>query len=186
MKNLEIKRADKIDRVSFPTNFSPLQLNDSALSLFRDFREYSPSSVLKNFSANEAEKFMANSHAEICLVMDRDEKFIGLISMEDLSKQELVRWVSNGYHRDELTVRDLMHGKDELHTLLYSDVEKASVGDIIDLLKFGGLHYLLIQDDETSELRGVIASSEIQRRLNKPIHIGTGSDFVKIFKAIHP
>ena len=136
-------------------------------------------------SAVEAQKFMLQSHVRLNIVVDENNHFLGLLSLDDLTSQEIIKHVSKGDSRDELLVTDFMKPKKELQAFNYSAIEKASIMDVVQALKLKGQQHCLVVDFEENKIRGIISASDISRKLKLPLDIRNNSSFVSIFNVLH-
>jgi len=105
------------------------------------------------------------------IVVDHDNKFKGIISLDTLNKMTILQKTTGGVNRNDLDMSEFMTKKHELKALDYSDVTKATIGHIIFTLKEVGEPHCLVVDRETHRIRGVFSACEIAKQLNMPIVI---------------
>lgn len=104
---------------------------------------------------------MINAHARLKLVVDHNNVFLGIISLDDLSEQEIMEKAAVGYDRSCLMVTDLMKPKQSLRVFDYSELAFASIRDVINKMGNFGQPYCLVADRSRHHIRGIISASEI-------------------------
>lgn len=82
---------------------------------------------------------------------------------------------------DELLVTEIMVPREELQAFDYNQISTAKVSDIVRLLQENNLHHMLVIDQELHHIRGLIAASDLARKLNQPIEIHKRPSFSQIF-----
>lgn len=184
MRGLPLYSADPNCDLAWPEITHEITLNSSALEIFTDFKIVKPLLVQSTASALEAEKLMQHAHVRLKMVVDSNNHFAGIISLDDLHSQEVMKKVVAGYSREDLTIADFMTPKDKLKTFEYSDIEHATISDIIETLKLAGQQHCLVVEREAHRVRGVISASDIARKLKLPINIVIDSSFANIFKTV--
>lgn len=185
MKVLEFYSPDPSARLVWPDHSGSITLHSPALSVFTDFRQHQPLVVNAQCDADEAERLMQQAHVRLKLVVDGDGQFLGLVSLADLDSQEKIKKVAEGYRRNELTVADFMRPRDSLRVLSYQQLAEAQVGDVVEALRLTPDQHCLVIDFGNHEIRGVISSSDMARRLKLPLDINRHSSFVSIFSALY-
>jgi CBS-domain-containing membrane protein len=87
MKNLPLHNIDFIDTLAWPTTELFITAKTSALSILTDFTQHRPLVIRSNVKAVELEKLMKQSHVKMKLVIDDNDKFVGLVTLYDLSEE---------------------------------------------------------------------------------------------------
>jgi CBS domain-containing protein len=185
MKKLDLYSVDNIDSLAWPTRPQLISVDSSALEVFTDFRITQPLIIEEHTSAIDAQKFMLQAHVRLKIVVDDDNNFLGLLSLDDLNSQEIIKQVSQGDCREELVVTDFMRPRKSLQAFNYAAIEKASIMDVIQALKSTGQQHCLVVDFKENKIRGIISASDISRKLKLPLDIGMNSSFVSIFNILH-
>ena len=98
MKTLSLFNLDAVDQLVQPTDFTETSLNSPALSVLSDFKHNQPTMIEGNTSATQALQMMQLEHCQLKLVVDADERMLGLIHIEQLSEQALLRQVIQGIY----------------------------------------------------------------------------------------
>ena len=186
MKKLALCDTDSFDELAWPDDISSQVTQDaSALEVFTDFKLFKPLVIDSSSSAIKAEKLMQKTKERLKFVVDKDCHFLGIISLEELNDQEVIKKLSDGYTREELSISDFMKPRVQLKALSYSELKKASIGDVIQVLKSSCQQHCLVVDRGQHEIRGVISANEIAKKLKFPINIAKTSQFVGVFKLNH-
>ena len=188
MKHLHLFRADQAHHVAYPETVKTITTRDSALEIFTDF-QHAPALVIDStLSPQQAEIQMRTAHVRMKIVVDRDNQVLGIVSLDDLSNQEIIKRISQGYQRSELNVTDFMHPLSSLKAFSWEELQDASIQDVIDTLQNSGQQHCLVLDGE--EIPGLISASDIARKLKLPLDIHRESNFSRIshviYHQIHP
>jgi CBS domain containing-hemolysin-like protein len=93
--------------------------------------------------------------------------------------------VASGVSRSKLLVNDLMRERLSLRSIEISDLEQATVGDVIHTLQENGEQHCLVIDRAKHNIRGLISASDIARRLHLPVVIEQTPTFISIFASLH-
>lgn len=184
MKKLTLHAVEAIDELAWPDNHQEHTLYSSALDVFTDFKNVKPLVIDAHSSAIEVEHLMKKAHVRLKLVVDKKEHFIGLISYDLLSSQEIVKKLGKGDLRENLLISDFMIPKSELKAIAYADIVNAKIGDVIETLKAAGQQHCLVTDHEDHTIRGVLSANDIAKKLQLEIDVSTPTSFASIFEAI--
>lgn len=184
MKKLSFYDTQFVNELDWPVDGQDITLNDSALEVFTDFNKYKPLVIDASTSAVDAHRLMQQTHVRLKFVVDQNNHFIGVVSLDDLSNQELIKKLSDGFNRDELTVADFMRTKSQLRAFDYDELVQAKISDLIEALKGSGQQHCLVVDRIRYRIRGIFSASDLARKLRLPVDIENKSSFVHVFNAI--
>lgn len=184
MKKLTLYPVSGIDELAWPEEMSLLSLQTPAVEFFTDFCFVEPLVIDSSVAAVQARDMMIKTHVRLKFVVDKDNDFIGVISADDLAERKLVQKVAEGFRREDIAVTDLMTPKADLMALGMADVERATIGDVVSLLKDSHQQHCLVVEPAMHKVRGIFSSSDISRKLKLPIDIQDRSDFYRVFSAI--
>ncbi len=184
MKKLNFQDLGDTHQVMWPSDPDCVDLNLPALRVFKDFMLHKPYVVNVNAKAVDVEAAMLREHVALKLVVDEAETFLGVIALEDLSSEEIMKKVADGFDRHELRVADFMKPRRALLSLDYAELQRASLGDVIVSLQAEGQQHCLVIDRNQQSVRGVISASEVARRVKLPLTVQRQSSFVDIFHAV--
>lgn len=185
MKELNIHKLSAGDHLITPADYEELTLKSSALNIFSDFKKFRPLVIDANTKAIDAHVFMERTHVDYKIVINENSECLGIISLEDLSDQRLIKQVSQGLKRSNILVSDLMEDREQIYVFEFQDLENVCVRDVIEVLKQNGLQFCLVVDNITHEIRGIISANEIARRLRIAYEPNKPPSFAEIFEVIH-
>lgn len=185
MKQLQFYEELDVDRLIWPVSYSVLNVHSSAISVLDDFRQSQPALVSPDTPAMEVEASMRRDHIRLKVVIDEFERFLGIVTVDDLDSQEMLKMVAEGYSRTDLIVRDFMHPRSSLRCFDYEELERATIADVMEVLQHSGQQYCLVVDQGCRAIRGVISAQDIATRIGLPLDTQNRSSFVNVFKAIY-
>lgn len=176
------------DQLAWPDANADFSLDSPALYALTDFRYHQPHFVSADDSASAVEQAMLRAHVRLQLVVDQQQNFLGLIALEDLNSQEILKRVAAGFDRQMLSARDFMRPRNTLCALDYQELQRATVRDLVETLKDNEHQHYLVVDRNQQQIRGVISASDLARKLQLEIKIHQRSSFVEVYKALfaHP
>lgn len=160
-----------------------MTLTSPALSVLTDFRKSKPCVIELGSSAAEAEKFMLEEHVRLKIVVDKADEFVGVISLEDINSQEVIKRIADGAERSELLVANFMRPKNSLKVIQFSELRNSTVGDVVEVLRSNGLQHCLVVDREKHQIRGIISASDLARGLGIQMNLAISPSFLDIFNA---
>ena len=184
MKKLQMHSLEKVDHLLQPYEVEEVDLSSPATVVFTDFRDTRPLMIDAETAIEEAEQEMRRAHVKLKFVVDESLEMVGVVSFQDLSSERVVKMVAGGISRGEMQVSDLMQPRASLHSLEISDVENATVGDLIHTLQENGEQHCLVIDHQHHHIRGLISASDIARRLHLPVFIEQTPTFASIVNAL--
>lgn len=184
MKTLELHDLDRIDRLVWPDDHVDVDLHSPATAIFTDFRRSEPLTVNADMLAPEAERLVRRSHIGMWIVVDESGDVDGLVGREQLDERNRMRSRERGQPAGTLCVRDLMIPRHLLRAIDRKALEHATVGDIVETLRSHGDHHCLVVSHEDHEICGLIAASDIARRLHAPIQVEGPPTFAQIHSAV--
>lgn len=184
MRQIQLFPVSSVAHLVRPDEFHELSPLSSALEFFTDFKKHVPLIIDGSTLAESVENLMRRDHVKLKLVVDSDGEFIGTISLDDLDEQHFMARVALGFAHKEILVKDLMRPKAEIMALSLTDLESATINDVIKTLQQKGQQHCLVVDQSTTQIRGLISASDVARRLRIPIRIEKVPTFVDIFSSI--
>lgn len=186
MHTIKLFPVNSVAHMVQPDDFSELTIHSPATEFFTDFKKHRPLTIEGSTPAVDVEMLMRKAHVRLKLVVDANNEFIGTISADDLSEQNFMIRIANGDRLHEITVSDMMCPKNQILALDIDQLERSSIGDVIDSLQRSGQQHCLVVDRTHDHIRGLISASDVARRLHMPIRIEKVPTFVDIFKSIRP
>lgn len=164
---------------------TPISLSSPATSVMRDFNVSAPLLIEGSTSVKEAAMIMQRAHVHFKLVIDEDDKLLGTLKYSQVSLQTQMIKKGEGYDLETLSVSDVMTPIETIEALDYAELERSSVGVLLNTLSFDGLDYCLVLDTRTNTIRGLVSAEEVARKLNAPISLRRKPNFVELFKELH-
>ncbi len=181
MKTLTYVSTKDVNELTWPNAADNTNLYSSALTVFTDFTAGGPRVIESNVRADELVALMRKEHVRMKLVVDSNNHFIGVISLEDLSEDVFIRQVADGYQRSELLVADLMRPKEVLLALSYKSLKNSDIESLLFSQRNNHYQHLLVIDEATKAIRGLVSSNDVARELRLDIDVSFSS-FQQIYK----
>ncbi|WP_295798996.1 CBS domain-containing protein [uncultured Microbulbifer sp.] len=184
MKKLTLTPLAAADQLVFPEEFHELSLDSPALRFLTDFKEHHPAVLTANMSALDAAQVLRTAHMASALVMNHRGEFIGMLTAEDVSYQRVMQCVAAGIRRGDLTVGDLMRNRDRLQQLNYTELQSASIRDVLETLRRSGQRHCVVVDTEQHQVRGVISVEDVAARLHMEFPIDAPANFAELLREV--
>ena len=182
MSKLVLHPLSDVNELVSPNAPSGYTLNSSAREFLTDFHTVQPKVISSSVSAKEALNTMIKTHVRMMLVLDDHRQFIGMVTSRDVDEQSIIaRALCQEEKVGDIAITELMQRKKDLVALSVNDAEKATIGEVVELLQDHHQQHCLVIDPETKQVRGVFSSSDISRKLQLPIKIQEQSSFSKVF-----
>jgi CBS domain containing-hemolysin-like protein len=175
MKTLTYVSTKDVNNLIWPATTEDINIYSSALSVFTDFTTAGPRVIESSTRADELVQLMKKEHVRMKIVVDTDNHFIGVISLDDLSEDVFIKQVANGFKRSELMVADLMRAKEGLLALSYTSLKNSDIESLLFSQRHNLLQHLLVIDEDTKAIRGVISSNDVVRQLRLDVDVAFSS-----------
>lgn len=185
MTSLNFTKLEDVQGLVFPGVNTDITEESPAVDVVTDFRKTKPLVIDVNTNANEAESMMLKAHVKLKIVVDEEMKFLGMVSLDDISDQQILKKVNEGNKREDLKVSDFMQPKSKLKAFDWKELEHARVKDIVNALKDSGQQHFPILDNQSHKVCGLISSSDILRKLMLPMDITRDSSFYSIYQKLY-
>lgn len=184
MKTLALYSVENIDHLVQPADFSGTTLQSPALTVVTDFKHHEPNMIDANTGARDALQMMQHEHSKLKLVVDKNGELVGLLALEQLSEQAMMRHIAFGSSRDDICVADVMRPRERIKALAYQQLQHCSISDVVNTLQSSGEQHCVVIDRENHQIRGVISAQDIARRLKIPLQIQQTPTFLHIFDSL--
>jgi CBS domain containing-hemolysin-like protein len=185
MKKLHLVNLEATDNIITPEQFKEINLASPAVEIFTDFKVHKALMIDGDTMAVTALQLMLKTHVRMNIVVAENHDFIGIISTNELSEQHIVAKLAKGIAREDILVKDLMIPKSDFHAFDYSELLRASVGDVISTLENYQLRHCLVLDRESHHIRGVISTSDIARKLHMNMDLNIQQSFGSVYDVVH-
>lgn len=186
MHKLTLYPVQNVDELAFPEKPVHISLNSPAKAFFTDFVDSEPMVIESSVTAVEARNMMIKTHVRLKLVVDENNRFLGIIDAEHLSDQYILLQATNTglSSLKEVLVSELMTRKKDLTALQYSELMLSTIGDVVNCLQDNHQQHCLVVDRDNHKIRGLFSASDISRKLRLPIDIHEQSSFARVFSAV--
>ena len=155
-----------------PSTLSELTLQSPALEVLTDFTRQQPMILEQYTSIDDAQEIMRRTHTKMFLVIDAQESFRGLISLDDLvSEKVMTKMGVSRLRRDELTVEFVMTPRNRLHAIDCKIFQMATIGDVLARMQKYGEQHMIVVETRSESVRGVVSAHGIARRMHTPVVI---------------
>jgi CBS domain containing-hemolysin-like protein len=175
MKTLTYVSTKSVNELTWPATIENINIYSPAVTVFTDFQKAGPRVIESNTRADELVQLMRKEHVRMKIVVDADNHFVGIVSLEDLSEDVFIKQVANGFDRSELMVADLMRSKEVLLALSYTSLQHSDIESLLFSQRNNKLQHLLVIDEETKAIRGLVSSNDVARQLRLDIDVGFSS-----------
>ncbi len=185
-KELSTVSTAAIRDIQRPSDVITLNLKSPAVAVFTDFTLQNPLMLEQSTTIDDAREMMKRTHVKLKLVIDTDEFFRGVITLEDLVSAKVIKGLGqSGLRREDMTVAQVMTSRNELHAIDIRDFNTATIGDVLATMKKYGEQHVLVVDKQTESIRGIVSANDIARRMHVPIVISErANSFSDIYKAV--
>jgi CBS domain-containing protein len=176
-------------------------LGSPALEVMTDLASVSPATIRPQGPLAAANQLMITRRVRLLLVIEEQESILGVITATDLmGERPMLVATGRNLRRDELTVADVMTPASRVEVVLFSDVQGARVGHVLETLRRAGRQHALVVDFEElppagpldaplrrSMVRGIFSISQLARQLGLTLQSAgeVALTFSQIEAAIH-
>jgi|GEM_PF-1894673 len=163
------------------SNHTILHRDDPAMAVLIDFTKVMAQTVSPKEKGQQALLLMQCANLKFLLVVDDQEKLVGLISSKDLQgiKPGMAAQKSS-IKLTEVTVDAIMQTHENLQVIDFADLSNARIGHIARIIHEKGVENLLVTEKESttvpSLIRGVFSASLISQYLGEDISGDLSSD----------
>lgn len=165
-----------------PQQASRYTLASPATEFFTDFYSVEPKMIQSSVTAQQALDTMIKTHVRMMLVVDEHKHFVGMVTAANVAEQNIISTAVQQHEKpSEVPLTDLMQRKKDLLALSIDDVQRASIGEVVEFLQDNHQQHCLVIDPISSQVRGIFSASDISRKLQLPINIQEQSSFSKVF-----
>jgi CBS domain-containing protein len=149
-----------------------VSLESPALDVMTDFERTLPATIRPQAPLAGANQFMITRGVRLLLVVDDEERVLGVITATDLlGERPMLVATERGLRRDELTVGDIMVPAGRVEVVAAADVEGARVGHVVETLRRAGRQHALVVDP-ARRVCGIFSLSQIARQLGLDLPLG--------------
>jgi len=162
-------------------------LDSAATSLMVDFTRVHAITASESLAVNDALEMMRVNGIRALMVIDCNGEFAGIITAMDLMGRKPMAYANEaGIPRSEVQVKNIMLSKNKLKAMARADVEKATLGDVLHVLRSLNQQHILVVEGAGEDMRisGLFSASDFKRSLDIKLDTGevahTFSDLERI------
>lgn len=185
MKALHLYNTESIDTLVWPQEESTcVSESTPALSILTDFRHHKPRVINASVRAIDLEPMMKQANIKMIVVVDSNNDFKGVVSLFDLSEENILKKVNKTTPRSELLVSDFMHPREKLLCFDIDELRHATVKDVLEAQQHNHQQHCLVMDRRHHQIRGLISARDIARLLKRSVDIDSHLSFNALFKEL--
>ncbi|WP_454179475.1 CBS domain-containing protein [Pseudoalteromonas sp. MBR-15] len=165
-----------------------LDLTSPALKVLNSFTSKDPLRAHYDTTVVNALKQTSNHCSDFILVIDSEDKLLGITSSADLQSSKIMMLAQRlNLHRDEITLHDVMTPLSNLAGASLQSISYACIGDVLQTMEHQGMMFLLVTSKE-HEICGLISARQIAKKLHIPVNINPiANSFSEVMQHIdHP
>ena len=152
-----------------------ITLTDKAESVLTDFSHIRPFTINPTANIDQINEKMIACGVRLLFVAKSDDALHGLVTYTDLFGEKPVQYIrEHSGRREDILAQDIMTPLAQLEALQQSDVQKASVGDIVETIRASGRQHMLVSRT-TAEgslvVTGLFSSTHIEKLLGIEIEL---------------
>lgn len=172
-----------------PLKDQALSPDDSALKVMTDLTYIRAITIPPNCMIDFAQEIMRHAGIRLLLVIDDSDDLMGLITARDINGEKPINIITQEkLTRDQIQVHQIMTPLSELDPLMFSEVEHATIRQIIEHLRIAGRQHAIVIDELLDEpgyyIRGIFSATHIGRLLGIDItadgHIQSFAEFEQL------
>lgn len=153
---------------------SVIHWDDLALDTIVNFESISAATIKSDETINTALLKMKATGFYVLLVVDSEQKIVGLISLEDLLGEKPLQAIQERrIPRTDILVNMIMTPQNKIIALNIDELRHAKVGHIVNTLKTERQHYaLVVKIDEVTHLQtvhGLFSASMLSHQLGENV-----------------
>lgn len=168
-KRLAVKNlSDNCGLVEAKPELSNVDLNSAATTLMVDFTEVHAINVGETVTVDDALEVMRTNGIRSLMVLNKSGEFTGIVTaMDIMGRKPMVYANESGTSRIDVVVGNIMLPKNKLKAVSRSDVEQASLGDLIGVFSALNEQHILVADDsdDRMQISGMFSASDFKRIL---------------------
>jgi len=145
------------------------ELDSPASSLMVDFKKTRAITAGSYLTVNDALELMRSNRIRALMVIDSKGEFAGVISAMDLMGRKPMAYANEaGIPRSEVQVKDIMLAKTRLMAIARSEVERATLGEVLQVLVSLKEQHLLVVEGSGDDMQisGMFSATDFKRALN--------------------
>jgi len=148
-----------------------IDLTSPALEMVNNFTQKDPLRAHFDTSIIDALYQTSSQHTDFILVVDDNQKLIGLVSSADLQSAKIMMLAQRlNVNRADVSLRYVMTPISHLTGVSMQSLSYACIGDALQTMEHNGAMFLLVTT-ANNEICGLISAREITKTFSIPLHI---------------
>lgn len=174
-KQLKLSHIDNVKSVRYLNDDvnQLIYVNDSALKIFRDFKEHKALTVPMDMLITDVKKKLIHNQKDIVFVTNSENHVIGSIALHYLEGRAIQkRSADEGIKITDMIADDAKISLSEINFISYKIIKEAKVGHILNTLVYSDRHHIIVYDkseDGEKYIRGYFSLAYIRRKLGLDI-----------------
>jgi len=147
---------------------SKFDLNSEAEMLMTDFTKKKPTTANESISVSDALELMRVNQIHALMIIGYNGEFVGVIAAMDLMGSKPMIYANEaGVSHADVLVKHIMLPKHKLKAVLREDIEKSTIGDVMQTLSSLHEQHILVVDGENEKMQisGLFSTSDFKRAL---------------------
>ncbi|MGD2173039.1 MAG: CBS domain-containing protein [Gammaproteobacteria bacterium] len=148
-------------------------LDSPATSLLVDFARVHPITAGEFIAVTDALELMRVNRIRSLMIIDGRNEFVGVVTAMDLMGGKPMAYANEaGIPLSEVQVKNIMLPKSRLMALSRADVEEATIGEVLQMLKSQSQQHLLVFEgtNDRMQICGMFSISDFKRALGINLH----------------
>ena len=148
-----------------------VDLTSPALQMVNNFTLKDPMRAHYETTIVDALQKTASKKTDFILVVDDNEKLLGIVSSADLQSSKIMILAQRlNVTRAEVNLRHVMTPLNHLMGVSMQSISYACIGDALQTMEHHGVMFLLVTTAK-NEICGLLSAREIAKTLQIPVHI---------------
>jgi len=184
-----MRRGTKVYQ-SISMRASSIDMDEPAIMAMTDFKYIKPFTIEPGAFIEFANQKMILCGVRMLIVSQDGENVLGLVTSEDLIGEKPVKYLQeHPGSRKDILVADIMTRWENIDTVLLNEVSDVCVGDIVETMKQGQKHHIVVVDNiyGKSVIRGIFSKTQIARQVGEEIELDNrANNFMELEMALSP
>ena len=144
------------------------ELDSPATALLVDFTRVHPITAGEFIAVDDALELMRVNRIRALMIIDGRNEFVGVVTAMDLMGGKPMAYANEaGIPLSEVQIKNIMLPKSRLNAISRADVEAATIGDVLQILKSQSQQHLLVFEgaNDRMQISGMFSLSDFKRAL---------------------
>ncbi len=188
-RNIVVKNLSEHCGLSSPkSKLVELNINSEAEKLMVDFTKTAATTANESITVNAALELMRANRIRALMLIGYNGEFSGVITAMDLMGSKPMVYANEaGISCVDVLVKNIMLPKIKLKAISRKDVEKSTIGDVMQTLSAHRQQHMLVIEGEDDEMliSGLFSASDFKRALGVTLDITVAHSFSDLERVIN-